>query len=121
MSDPALQSIPQFDKFEIIKESIATVTTNGSTINWVTIPHNLGYRPMVIANLNDVDLGAIFSNGDIELPTWIGASISGGIVGFTTYLSSGVDNTNVYFIILDATATTASYDVHYYLIRRSSR
>ena len=116
-----LTGVPDFDQLEVVKESTATVSSDGSPLNWATIPHNLGYRPIIITELNDVGITGIFTDADVPIPSWTDVNIVGGNVTFQSFLSSAADATNTYFILLNATGLTRSYSVKYYLLRKRSR
>lgn len=122
MSGPGfIQGVPDFDKLEIVVAGNTSVSSNGSTISWTTIPHNLGYRPMVLAFMDDVGIGGIFSDGDIPLPTWQQANLSDTFIKFSTWLFASADTTNVYAIMFNTTGSPVeSFNIKYYLLRERS-
>jgi hypothetical protein len=111
-----------FNSFEIAQTGVTSVGATASTNNWVTVAHNLGYTPRPAAYLDGVNLGSIFSNGIMPLPTFINSSISGGVYQFNSYMYVGADSTNVYFILINATGVPISaFPVKYYLERERAR
>jgi hypothetical protein len=114
-----LSGIPDFDKFEIVKESTASVS-GSSNINWTIYPHNLGYKPQIIAFMNDVSIAsASLTHIDIPLPTWGDLTVASE-VNFQTWIQAMVDSTNVYFFLYNATGSNRTYALKYLLFRRSS-
>lgn len=122
MSGPgSILGVPNFDKLEIVVAGNTTISSDGSPTNWQTVPHNLGYRPMILAYLNNVGIGGIFSDGDIPLPSYLGATIT-TTVNFTSWVHAAVDNENAYFILFNATGLAISaYEIKYYLLRERTQ
>jgi hypothetical protein len=119
-----VQGAPDFDKLEIVVIGYTDVSTNGSVVNWVTVPHNLGYKPLIMAYFNNVTVtsGAttIFSHGDIPLPSWYNLAVDTGgtpAIRFTTYINYAIDSTNAYFLLFNSLGTTFSVPIKYYLLR----
>lgn len=127
MSDPALQSIPNFDKLKIIKVGTSTITSSGNTIDWQTIPHGLGFKPIPMAFIDNANVSfgptPVIVNGALPLPTWTNATIDTGTqqVIFRTYLQIATDATNVTIMLFNSTgATDITTAVKYYLLREAS-
>lgn len=118
-----IQSVPDFDKLEIVVVGKGTVSSDGSATNWTTIPHNLGYRPQILAFLDNVGMTSVFTNGDVPLPSFTSLSIDpvSHVVTFGTYVLAACDETNVYLIMFNGLGTTlSSYPIKYYLLRERS-
>lgn len=94
------------------------VTTN--PLNWATVPHNLGFRPIPIGFLNDVSLSGIMQGGIIPLPTFFNAGASGGNVNFTSWIFLTCDETNLYIVTLNASGVAFNTRVKYYLLQESA-
>lgn len=132
-----LASTLETNSFRIVDQGIASITTSGLPINFLTIPHNLGFAPVPFAYLNDVAITSgsttITTDGNMPLPTWTSLTIdtikatatnSGQalpIVSFEQYIQAVADTKNLYIILLDATATSGeNYSVQYYLTQQQS-
>lgn len=122
MSGPGfIQGVPNFDNLEIVVVGNTTVSSAGSPTNWTTVPHNLGYRPIIFAFLNNVGLSGIFTAGDIPLPTYLGLDIT-TTIDFTSWLHAGVNNTNAYFVLFNGTgAAIPTFSIKYYLLRERTQ
>ena len=118
MSDPSLQAIPQFTQLRIVKDGFATIPAISSVPDsqTVTISHNLGYIPVVVAIVE-------------------GGSSVGVMLPHTSFAAGGADdgkvsdlisvefvtNTTVeFFRQTGATGATSpsGTTVHYYLLRQ---
>lgn len=116
------QAATNFDSFEIVQTGVTLVGATSSPTNWATVAHNLGYTPTAEAYLDGVSLGGIFGDGVLQLPTFINSTTTGGVVQFNSYMFVASDNTNVYFIVFNATGGAISdFYVKYYLKRERAR
>lgn len=132
-----LASTLETNSFRIVDQGTTSVTTSGNPINWVTVPHNLGFAPVPFAYLQDVSITSggttITSDGNIPLPTWTNLNIdtikgsatnSGSplpIVAFSQYIQAIADTKNLYILLLDATGSSGdNFAVVYYLTQQSS-
>lgn len=111
---------PNFESFEVVQTGIVNVPASASATNWTTKAHNLGYAPVPMAYLNNVNLVGITANGNIPLPTYTSASID--LVNhqfiFSTFLQVVADAVNVYFILFNSTgAPITALPVKYFLLR----
>lgn len=110
-----------FNQFEIVQVGIGSASASGIGANYTSAAHNLGYAPKVLADLNDVNLGSIFTGGNLPLPTFISASIEGDFIAFNSYIFVATDAFSTYFIIYNGSATPiSSFDVKYYLLREKA-
>jgi hypothetical protein len=108
--------------FKIVKSGQDNVGS-ASTINWTTIPHNLGYVPAVIAFLNDVGLSPIASHANIPLPTYADVDIGIALankVTFGSYVHAITDITNLYLVFFNATGSARNFLVKWYLLQESA-
>lgn len=125
MSGPGfIQGVPNFDKLEIVVIGYTSVSSDGSLQNWTTVPHNLGFKPVMIAFLNDVNLSGIADGVNVLLPTYGNGSIITGAnneVRFTTWIFCNANNSNAYFIMFNSTGSPVnSLPIKYYLLRERS-
>lgn len=128
MSGPGfVQGVPDFDKLQLVVVGYTSISSDGSTVGQQTIPHNLGYKPSVMAFLNNVDVsgsgGLTISSVDIPLPTYASTAIdTGGTpqVRFTTWIHAMANNTNLYILTYNATGSSFSLPIKYYLLRERS-
>lgn len=108
----------------IVQRGHVQVPVNASPQALTTIPHGLNYQPSIDASVNN--LGIPFTGSDtlsIPLPTFIhNASISGGLIGFDSYMFCMADENNVYFYSLNASGTDLGvFDVTFYLKRLAAQ
>ena len=103
---------------QFIASGIANVTGDGSLVSVTTVPHGLGYAPIVTGVMNHVSVTDISNRVSVFLPTWVAANISGGAISFTIWLSAMADDTNVYFYMINATGSPKSLNVTYYLYKQ---
>jgi hypothetical protein len=120
-----LTGIPDFDQFEIVKEGTASVTLAASSFTKVTIAHNLGFAPYMLAAFDHVSIsGLSISDGDLPLPTWsdITLDLVNHVIQYGTWIQAMADPTNGYIIGSNALASIKGpYTIKYYLIRKRSR
>ena len=120
-----IQGSQNFDKLEIVKAGVTSVSSDGSAVTETSVAHNLGYRPIVISFLNGVSLSeggsTIYSDADIPLPIYGNLTATGGFLEFIEYIHAAVDNNNVYFIYVNAvSAVQPALPIKYYLFRERS-
>lgn len=92
----------------------ATVSGAGSTIV-TTIPHNLGFVPAAL-------IYTLTSAGDyVPLPAVSSYTTSGGNVLFNQFITSSIDDTNLYIKFFPGGATDyGEYEFKYYLIQETA-
>lgn len=127
MSEVVLTGVPQFDNLELIK--IAQVSRLVPSLvslatDTLTVPHNLGYIPILIAFLNGtgstyLTTGTYYSVPQI-IPVTVGAEYTVGIM--YTY---SLDETNIYFNVSNYSSLTIT-DIgtatwNYYLLRSRAK
>lgn len=132
-----IASILETNSFRIVKRGNTAISSTGSTINWVTVPHNLGFAPVPFVFLNDISRTAgttvITGSGNIAFPTWSSLTLdtikssatnSGNalpIVAFQTFFDAVADETNLYIFLYNATGSSISaFNVGYYLIQQAA-
>lgn len=125
MSGPGpIIGVPEFDKLEIVVIGNTSVSSDGSTQNWTTVAHNLGYKPLIMAFLNNVNLSGIATGVNIMLPSFGDGSIITGAnneVRFTTWIFCAANNSNAYFVMYNSTGSSvSSLPIKYYLLRERS-
>ena len=100
-----IQGSEDFDRLEIVKTGITSVSSDGSPQNWTTVAHNLGFRPLIKAVLNNVSVGAIADAADVPLPTYAALTInvSDEVVEFNEWVHAMTDTENSYFVLFNAT------------------
>lgn len=114
------------DIFSIIQSGTIQVPIGVDETNITTIPHNLGFTPIIMAFINDIDLTGFGgdTNGAYPLPGFIEASIGGvtaGVVTFGQWMFPTVDDNNAYIITLNATGTPSNTQiVTYYLLQQTA-
>ena len=93
---------------------------NSSLENVFSVPHGLGYAPLVIAVLNNATVTGISDNGttSIMLPTHLNASLANGYYEVFQWIYMMSDDTNVYCYCINANGGTGSFDVTYYLYQQ---
>lgn len=110
------------DTFKIIRTGIIQVSSDGSTLNYGSLPHNLTFTPIVQGYLNNATIGSITTTGSIPLPlpTSVDFSLAGTVL-FTSYLSIFADTTNIYALLYNGTGSPIStLTVTYYLLQETS-
>lgn len=123
-----IASTLETNSIRIVSRGTTSIGSSGASSNWNTIPHNLGFAPVVFAYLAGVTLSGITTNANIPLPTWTSATIdtikatalNGGVaipsVIFSTWMEAVADTTNLYVILYNATgASISNLTVQYYL------
>lgn len=118
MSDPALQGVPDFDRFEIVKSAKSTIASFSSPATHTeTIAHNLGYVPVPFVYIDD-------GSKVFALPTIIGYNLgtpTANFVGVTSFMYFAADATNLYIYYAEAASgTSLSYPFKYYLCRQKT-
>lgn len=129
----ALSSVLESNSFRIVNQNQTSIGSTGAPTTWNTIPHNLGFAPIVFAYLTNVNLSGIATAANIPLPTWTGAAIdtikstatnSGNaqpIFIFSSWIEAVADATNLYVILYNATGATINpLTVQYYLVQQPS-
>lgn len=101
----------------VVRQGIADVIVTSAPINFATIPHDLGYAPIVEAYFTDVTLSSV-GRGSIPLPSFGSASLSGGNVNFQTWVFGFANEQNVYIVALNGSgADQGTYTISYILKR----
>lgn len=119
MSEPALQSVPQFDKLEVVKAGTISLTKNASSSSATsTTAHGLGYQPIILAYSQNA-AGVAY----VPLQYYF-VNLSSGLVDYEYAIS--VDNTNIYLFIGAPNYGTNTYytatwtvTIKYYLLRQT--
>jgi len=113
MTTPALQGIPQFDQLEIVRSGVATFANipAGAGATGVTVNHNLGFTPIVIASA-----GTTISNNPLP---YINLSGSSSLAVALIIYVSVLNTLNVTFTWQqDSTGSAVTAPkVNYYLCR----
>lgn len=126
-----IASTLETNSFRIVDRGVVSVSSDGSTANWTTYAHNLGFVPIPFAYLTRVTLSGITTNGNIPLPTFTSLNIdtlkstalNGGVARpidiFGTWMEAVADDTNLYVILYNATGSSISaLDVQFYLVQQ---
>lgn len=114
--------VPSFNRLEIVKTGVSVTPTyslNTGGANYdqddmtsVVVPHNLGYRPLLIAFL---DINGFY----LQLPWVITDTTSGGFI--TRQYFATVDETNIYIDGqawgYNSNSSGAAHNIRYYLLR----
>lgn len=130
-----IASTLETNSFRIVSSGEAGISSNGATVTWNSVPHNLGFAPIPFAFLTGVTVTAgasvISSDANIPIPTYTNATFdtvkasamnSGNalpIVAFNTYIEVFCDTTNLYIVLYNATGSTvANHNIQYYLVQQ---
>lgn len=80
--------------FKIVQTDTYNFTVDGTSSQFISIPHDLSFSPVIIAYIS-------FSGNYNPLPTSLSSSsftvLGATYVGFQSWLSFSVDQTNIYF------------------------
>lgn len=109
--------------FKIIKTDVVNLTIASTTVSTVTVPHGLGYAPIVMAFLNNVDLSTVANDINIPLPTFLNASIDtvGNQVKFVTWVFASSDAFNVYIQCINSSGVAlGQFPFKYYLLQETA-
>ncbi len=107
----------------VLKTGVAQVSSSGSTVNWTSVPHNLGVTPIAMGFLNNSTVGSITTNGSVPLPTWTSVTADSGVPAlfFEAYVQVIPDDTYVHIVLLNSTAAPISaLNVTYYLLEQTA-
>lgn len=112
------------DILKVIQTNTTTFNFSSSAISTGKIAHGLNFTPLVLAFVNNVDLGSITS-GDtttLPLPSWMDLSVdtTNAEVHFNTYLSIFVDNQYFYATFFNALGTARNFLITYYLLQETA-
>lgn len=109
----------QLGTLSLVQTNIAAVINDGAPLSTSITPHGLPFTPYMISALNGATLGS-YTDVSLNLPTFLSETTStgAGTVSFSSYLYGFVDDTYVYFQILNATGSPITVDVTYYLYRQ---
>jgi hypothetical protein len=106
--------VPRYDTLEFIKTGSDTINVAANTDSLLTIPHNLGYMPVVLAYSNDT----VPEDTSSPLPMFFGLNMSAGSEVVPTLLITwSVDETNLFIYAYNATTLVTTYPIRYYLFR----
>lgn len=105
---------------KIVKTGLGSAISNGAPTNWSTNAHGLGFVPIPLVFLNDVNLLPVASSANIPLPTYGGVSVSGGTVNFTSWLHAVTDKDNLYVVMFNGTGLPKTLNFKYYLLQESA-
>lgn len=107
---------------KVVKTGVNHVTSNGAPTNWVTIPHGLGYAPVPLVFLNDVNLSPIASHANIPLPTYSTITVDTGTqqVKFQTWLHAIADADNLYVVLFNSLGTAQNINFKYFLLQETA-
>lgn len=110
------------DSLKVIKTGTETVAGSQPT-NWATVPHNLGFAPVPLVFLNNVNLSGIANGANIPLPTWSSLSVDtvNQQVVMRTWLHALADITNLYVVLFNSTGSNVSLNFTYYLLQESAK
>lgn len=114
----------------VVQSGTVEVPVTSAAQNLTTIPHGLGYLPVINASINNLGLiftpvtGPVITIKDFSLPLpnfLAGAQIVSGGIAFDGWMTALVDETNIYFFSLNGTGNDLGiFDVTYYLQRISA-
>lgn len=104
----------------LVASGTLTVENDGSTTTVASVPHSLGYTPLVIASLNNATITAVPEIVSIPLPTWASAAIAGGNVVFQIWLEAMASVDAVYVQMLNASGNPITITVTYYLYQQAA-
>lgn len=112
---------------DVVLTGSIEVDLDGSPVQTVSASHNLGYVPQVSGFLSgrsfqtDEDPSSVVPNTNIALPTFLEASIGGGVVAFSAWAEIVADAESVYVRVLNAggftTPPSGAVVVKYFLTR----
>lgn len=108
--------------FKIVLKDSVQFTVGTGTTTTVTVPHNLGFAPQIVAFLNQVDVSVVGDDVNAPLPTWMDVSIDvpNNVIKFRGWLSCYVDAVNAYFLVLNSTgASFGTFPITYYLLQET--
>lgn len=126
MTGPGGTQIPLASLGQFLATGTMNCTPTGSLEDVFSIPHGLGYAPIVIGMMNNSTVTGISDNGTttVMLPTWLKSAI--GTVGgssvflFTKYATMMSDPTSVFCYLVNPSADTTPFAITYYLYKQNS-
>lgn len=111
------------NNFKIVDDGTTSVNSDGSTLNWSSVPHGLDYTPIALGFLNNATVSGITTTGSVPLPTWGSAAINttDEVVEFKTWVQIIPDDTYVHVVLLNSTgAAIPNLYVKYYLLQETA-
>lgn len=110
--------------FKIVQSKLINAGFSSATVSTVSFDHNLDFAPIIQAYLVNVSTAGPITNANLQLPTFVSASIGGvtaGIVSFGSYLYCAADTVKFHFQLLNATGVSpGTFSIRYYLLQESS-
>ncbi len=110
------------NNLKVVVTDSVLVTAGATPTNWATVPHNLGFAPIPLAFLNNVNLSGIAVGANIPLPTYTNLAVDtvGQQVIMRTWLHALADEKNLYIVAFNSTGASFNINVKYYLLQESA-
>ena len=118
MSEPALQSVPNYNNLEIVKTGTTVVDgdfSGAAGVHFVTVAHNLGYIPIPLVY-------TVVGEEYYPLNMAPGYGFGGGSIEFNNWATCSTDSSNLYIRFASGSATDwGEQSYKYYLLKYSAR
>lgn len=119
--DDQLNFNSQQNILKVVKTGIEFVESNGAPISYSTVAHGLGFAPVPLVYLNDVNLSPIAAHANIPLPTYSNVTVdtSNQRINFGTWLHAIADADNLYVVLFNSLGISIKLNYKYFLLQES--